>query len=218
MNFRPSFRIVVLLAGTPLAALADAEIYKHIDEDGNVVYSDEPPASADSEVIELPNYDPPSTPTPVGRVGRRTLADKDLPSGPEVQEEQLINELEAYHERRCNEARVALNVLHQGMPVYRVGDGQYRALWSGDTYEGPRTYLSDAQRDEAINAEFRKLVQNCEDPLDMEKQSQASSGWINEEECRAAQVNLQDLLKPGSRAPDQAIEERQKLVDRYCAD
>lgn len=197
---------------------ASADVYKYIDEDGNVVFTDEPAESAESEVVELAPYDPPSTPTPIGRVRRNHQFDRDLEQIDQKRIDSLVEEQVSDHARRCNEARVALEVLHQGMPVYRVADGQYRADWSGDTYEGPRVYLSDTQREAAIDAQIRKLALNCTDPLDQEQQEQASISWHNKEKCMAARVNLDDLLKPGSRAPDQSIEERQKIVDRYCSE
>ena len=49
-----------------LSAPALADVYKYVDENGNVVFSDEPPPDTDSEVVELEPYAPSSTPTPVG--------------------------------------------------------------------------------------------------------------------------------------------------------
>lgn len=195
---------------------AEADVYKYIDEDGNVAFADEPPETTDSEVVELPSYDPPSTLTPLARVQRDRQIARDTEQIDKEKLDALVREQIADHDRRCTEARVALEVLHQGIPIYQVSEGKYRADWAGDTYEGPRVYLSDVDREEAITGQLRKLALNCSDPLNPEQQQQASTSWHNEEECRAARVNLEDLLKPGSRAPDQAIEERQKIVDQYC--
>lgn len=207
---------VLLLSVLSVPAMAD--VYKYVDEDGNVVFSDEPPPDADSEVVELEPYTPSSTPTPVGIVRR------DGPEGGELEHvddeyiEQLARQQLEDHKRRCLEARVALEVLHQGMPVYRVGDGMYRAAWAGDTFEGPRVYLSDAQREDAISGQIRKLAMNCKDPLNKEQQQKASDEWMNDERCRAARVNLAEISLPNSRAPDEAIEDRQRVVDEYCED
>lgn len=212
-------KIACLLFSTILGVCgaAVAEVYKYVDEDGNIVFTDEPTENADSELVELPSYDPPSTPTPIGRIKHDSQPDQDRVPADEQHIDELVQEQISDHDRRCTEARVALEVLHQGMPVYRVGDGKYRAAWAGDTYEGPRVYLSDAQHEAAITAQIRKLALNCTDPLNEEQQEQASTRWYNEEKCMAARVDLEDLLKPGSRAPEQSIEERQKVVDRYCS-
>ena len=211
---RPMFPLIV--TAICLSGFAEAEVYKYIDEDGNVVFTDEPPAASDSQVVDLPAYNPPSTPTPLARVPRDRQPAGDINQVDEENLDALLKEQTAAHDRRCAEARVALEVLHQGIPVYQVSEGKFRAKWSGDTYEGPRVYLSDVEREEAIIGQLRKLVLNCSDPLDPDEQHKASTGWHKEEECRAARVNLEDLLKPGSRAPDQAIAERRKIVDEYC--
>ena len=36
-----------------------AEVYKSVDEDGNVVFTDEPPDGVDSEPVHLEPYGPP---------------------------------------------------------------------------------------------------------------------------------------------------------------
>ncbi len=197
---------------------AAADIYKYVDENGNVVFTDEPTENAASEIVELPSYDPPSTRTPVGRVEGDRQPVQSLEQSEEKNLDALFQGQVSDHDRRCNEARVALEVLHQGMPVYRMAEGKYGAAWSGDTYKGPRIYLNDADREEAIVAQLRKLALNCTDPLDEEQQEQASTEWYNEEKCKAARTYFEELVEPASRTPDQAIEEQQKIVDQYCLD
>lgn len=214
--FVPNYLFILL--SVVLMAPAVADVYKYVDENGNVVYSDEPPPNSDSEVVELEPYAPPSTPTPIGRVTRDSEFSQDIEHVDPDRIDKLAREAERDQDRWCNEARVALEVLHQGMPVYRVGDGKYRAAWGGDTYDGPRVYLSERQREAAINGQVRKLVMNCKDPLNEEEQLEASEKWRNSERCEAARVNLAEVLEPGSRAPDQAIEDRQEVVDQYCKD
>ncbi len=208
--------IVLMLSILSVPAMAD--VYKYVDENGNVVYSDELPPNVESEVVELEPYAPSSTPTPIGKVRRNGLKGEELEHVDDEYIEQLAQQQVKDHDRRCDEARVALEVLHQGMPVYRVGDGKYRAAWAGDTFEGPRVYLSDAQRESAIDGQIRKLAMNCKDPLNMDEQRKVSSDWMNEEQCQAARVNLAEISRPNSRAPDEAIEDRQRVVDQYCKD
>jgi len=198
------------------------EVYRSVDEDGNVQFSDEPPDGVESEVIELKTTKPPSSPSVIGRPRTNQPTGSGLDPAAAEREaarlELLANQQLAALERRCNEARVALEVLHQGMPVYRVGDGEFRAAWKGDTFKGTRTYLDDATRSKEIDAALRKLVMNCENPLDMEEQYKASSKWERSERCTAARADLEAVTQPYARAPDQSIAERQKLVDQYCDD
>ena len=206
------------MALVALCGVANGEVYKYVDEDGNVVFTDEPPADVESEIVDLPSFDPPSTPTPIGRVRRPTGPLQDIDKAERRRIDNLVQDQVLAHERRCTEARVALEVLHQGMPVYWVGDSEYRAAWSGDTYEGPRAYLSEEQREAAINDELRKLVINCTEPLSEEQQEEASRNWLKEEKCAAARKDLELFLKPNSRTPDEFLEQKLKIVKQYCGD
>ncbi len=91
-----------------------------------------------------------------------------------------------------------------------------RAAWTGDQYKGPRQYLDDSQREEAIHAEFRKLAMNCKDPLNEKEQDDAATNWLNSEHCAAVRVDLEHLLQPGSRSSDQSIADAQRMVNQYC--
>lgn len=201
-----------------LSVPAMTDVYRYVDENGNVVFSDEPPRDVESEVVELEPYAPSSTPTPVGIVRRDNQEGDELEHVDDEYIEQLARQQVEDHDRRCLEARVALEVLHQGMPVYRVGDGEYRAAWTGDTFEGPRVYLNDTKRQDAIDGQIRKLAMNCKDPLSTEQQQKASTDWMDDERCRAARAHQAEILRPDSRATDEAIEDRQRVVDQYCQD
>lgn len=207
-----------MLMSIPFAlfGIAYGEVYKYEDADGNVVFTDEPPADVETEVVDLPAYGPPSTPTPIGRVRRPPAENPDIDEAERRRIENLAQEQIAEHERRCVEARVALEVLHQGMPVYWVRDGEYRAAWHGDTYEGSRVYLSERQRTEAIDGQVRKLVQNCADPFSEEQQAQASDDWLNEEKCMEAREDLELNLRQQTRATEDFLERKREKVRRYC--
>lgn len=208
--------VVIVLALYGMSESANAEVYRYKDANGNVVYTDERPIDVESEVVVLPPHGPPSTPTPVGRV-RRAPENRELESDREQQRiDNLVQEQVSSLDRRCNEARVALEVLHQGMPVYSVGDGEYRAAWEGDTYEGPRNYLNEKQRQDAIDGQLRKLALNCADPLNEGEQDRAAANWIKQEKCRQAEKDLEFYLTPKSRAPDDFLKQKRELVDKYC--
>lgn len=215
MTKRKCFLITTLVA---LFGVANGEVYKYVDAEGNVIFTDEPPTAVESEIVDLPSFDPPSTPTPIGRVRHPPQPNRDLDNAERRRIDNLVQEQVSAYERRCTEARVALEVLHQGMPVYRVRDGGYRAAWYGDAYEGPRVYLSDKQRDAAIDDQLHKLALNCTDPLSEEQQEQASSGWLSEEKCVAARKDLELLLQPNSRASDELLEQKREIVNRYCGE
>lgn len=213
-NFRHSLAAgLIVLFGT-----ASGEVYKYEDANGNVVFTDEPPVDVVSEIVDLPPYDPPSTPTPIGRVSDISREQQDVGASERKRIDGLWQEQNKAHRRRCTEARVALEVLHQGMPVYWVREGEYRAAWEGDTYEGSRTYLDDEQRHEAIDSQLHKLARNCADPLNEEQQKQAADDWLRKEKCMQARKDLELYLAPKSRAPDDFLKQKRELVSRYCID
>ena len=209
-----------LLTATLVAlyGVAAGEVYKYEGADGNVVFTDEPPADVESEIVEIPSYGPPSTPTPIGRVGHAPDKNQHVDELEQQRIDGLVQEQVSAHERRCTEARVALEVLHQGMPVYWVRDGEYRAAWYGDTYEGTRGYLSEKQRENAIDGQLRKLALNCTEPFDEEQQEKAAIDWLKAEKCMAARKDLELYLEPKSRAPDGFLDRKREVVDRYCGD
>lgn len=69
-------RILILLCAMALAGLARAEIYKYVDEDGSVVFTDQPPTD-DAKPADLPGLSvieaskPLSVPRPPGTAGKR---------------------------------------------------------------------------------------------------------------------------------------------------
>lgn len=215
MKKRRGFLITIPLT---LFGVAHGEVYTYEDADGNAVFTDEPPVNVESEIVDLPSYDPPSTPTPFGRVRRTPQQGQGADQAERQRIDNLVQDQLSAHERRCTEARTALEVLHQGMPVYWVRDGEYRAAWRGDTYEGRREYLGEKQRVEAIDGQLRKLALNCADPLNEEQQERAAKDWLNGEKCVAARADLEFFLQPNSRAPDEFLKQKREIVDQYCGD
>ncbi len=67
------YRIITALVFASLAALSSAQVYKHVDEEGNVTFTDQPPPNAEPveigpintaqpPVIAYPKKTPPATP------------------------------------------------------------------------------------------------------------------------------------------------------------
>lgn len=75
MKFRLAAMALILAAGS-----ASAQIYKSTDADGNVVFTDTPPANTSSEQIELQRTN--TTPPPPDLPRVETAADNDQPAAP----------------------------------------------------------------------------------------------------------------------------------------
>ena len=75
----------LLLCGALLANPALAQIYKTTDEQGNVVFTDQPPAgSSSSEAVELPPTNTTPPPPAIAPVDRNTPAEQSQPTPIEV--------------------------------------------------------------------------------------------------------------------------------------
>jgi hypothetical protein len=120
-------------------------------------------------------------------------------------------------EQHCLEARKQLAVLQElHLPVYRDEKGQFRAKWEYDTYQGKQEYLNDAMRASATEQAREKVVANCKHPNDAKEQKIARKQWIRSEYCAKHKAELEALEKPSSRAANQDIEKKRRLVNMYC--
>lgn len=126
---------ILAFVALPLFA---ADVYRSVDENGNVVYSDRP-AGANPVRITIATREPATSPagpaveprSPAGAVGRREVT-SDTP--PEQERAEPTAEERA---ERCADAR-------DRVERYNVAHRLYR-----ETPDGEREYLNDAEIDEA---------------------------------------------------------------------
>lgn len=128
--------VLLALVAAPLFA---ADVYRSIDANGNVAYSDRP-AGQSTERIFIAT--PRASSSPRTQAGVRTAAAP--PAGPqsedlnaEVRQEPRPEEVAAQRARNCT-------VAQERAERYRVSHRLYRNLPNGE-----REYLSDAELDEA---------------------------------------------------------------------
>ena len=115
---------------------ATADIYKWVDEEGNVHYSDNPPQNAETERVQLP-----STPDPKGDPSealRRRLEQAEKAKVRRSEERLAASAAkegkraaQVARDQRCLETRMQLAVLQEQRPVYRDGQGRFRLQWGG---------------------------------------------------------------------------------------
>ena len=136
---------------------AHAEIYKWVDEEGNVHYSDcPPPPTCQPELIEPA---PGPTEAEVQEAEKRLdeLLEQQKESQALREKEKLVKELrkitamqEAAERRRiCLYARQNLVVLQQRRPVYTVDE------------DGERIYLDDKSHKAEIERMRELIAENC---------------------------------------------------------
>ncbi len=213
--------IIVFLAG--LAAEA-GQVYKWVDEDGNVHYSDQAPPEG-QEAKELILDSTPSA-ADVRDAQERTarLKPKQQTSQnqrfEEGQSESAAKEgkraAQVARDERCLEARKQLISLQRQLPVYRDEEGKFRTLSVYNTYEGEREYLDDATRALEIDRVRHDVTTNCEHPDDPKEQFLASRERMKSMRCETARADLKPILRADAKSPRQSIEDARELVEKYC--
>lgn len=160
LSARSNSRFTVLIGLGLLAftALAETEIYRWVDEEGNVHYSDcAPPPSCDAETIQA---EPEPDPLEVRRAQERLdkmLAEQEV-SKAEHEQEMLERErqrvaamkIAVARKEICIRARQNLHVLQVQRPVYYIDEN------------GKYVYLDDETRLSEIARMMRLIGDNCE--------------------------------------------------------
>ena len=211
--------LVLLFGSLPITASANA--YKWVDEDGRVHYSDSQPQDIECEKIEIEQKHNANCADAAERKRRLDEAEKQADLRIEERQkrlaaEQASREARLDKQRQCFDARKQLVVLQTQMPVYRDTDGQIRAAWKYDTYQGEREYFDAAARAAEV-ANTKKLIETiCQRPDDATARANARKQWIRSERCAAARSELEAVQRPQAKSSDQAIEDRRREVDKYC--
>ncbi len=218
------FRIALIIAFSAWLAADAIQVYKWVDEDGNVYYSDQaPPEGQEAEELILD-----STPSAadVRDAQERTarLKTKQQTSqnqrSEERQSESAAKEgkraAQVARDDRCLEARKQLISLQQRLPVYRDEEGIFRTLSVYNTYEGEREYLDDATRALEIDRVRHDVTTNCEHPDDPKKQFLASRERMKSMQCETARADLKAKQRADAKSPRQSIEDARDLVEKYC--
>ena len=209
--------IVLLLAGSLVAA--DSEVYKWVDEEGNVHYSDTPPENVESEEVQIdvaPAAGDGSTERLLERAEQsraRLAAEREARAA----EKEAGKAQQAADSQRCVYARQQMISLQQQLPVYRDETGKLRTKSRYDVYEGEREYLDDSQRAAEILRVQKDIEQYCERPGDRGEQFAAAWDRRMSKRCEAARARLA-TAEADRHSPRQTIEEAKAEVELYCKD
>jgi hypothetical protein len=144
--------IAALLLNSSVASAGDTQIYKTVDAQGNIVYTDQPP-SAKSPKSSVKYHEP--SPEDLARVEQQRKA-ADVAESERVQQTAASNLAHAQQEQaqkekqaRCDIARNYYNNLRDANRVYQL-DGQ-----------GNRVYLADAEADAKRTAARKTMEAAC---------------------------------------------------------
>lgn len=169
MKFHPI--IFTLMLCVPAAS---ADVYRWVDEQGVVHYSDRPPESAQPEKLELA----PETDRPAANIGAGVYDDaientRAWREQHEADRQQSREEREAREEAEltsaeyCGKAIHRLAILNKQCPVFYDGAGFLRDQCPGIylVYEGERSYVDDDERARLIEY-YGKIVERCREARD----------------------------------------------------
>ena len=219
-------RALFILALTFALTAYAADIYRWVDEDGNVHFSDTKPGEDKTTEVIAPDIRQPGVPDEGELRRREYLKSADLIDAEREAEERLARpELERQMtegirqrraDARCWDARVKFGVTLEGMPIYWTEDGDIRPDWVRDYYKGSRDYIADEDRESVRDKIIDDMHRYCEDPLNQDLQIAAYNEWIDQEYCRVEEIALQAALRPQTRTPDDEIEKIRARMAEYC--
>ena len=197
-------------------------VYKWVDEKGRVHYSDKPTDTRKTEEVDI---EPGPSPEEIKKASEKAEELKQRSNkeyiADQLEKEKRLAEKEKQlsQEQQCLEARKQLAVLQElHLPTYRDDQGNLRAKWKYDTYQGKREYLDDGMRASVIEQAREKVITNCENPDDAKEQELARINWIRSERCAKHRVELEALERPSAKAVTQDLEKKRRLVKMYCED
>jgi hypothetical protein len=129
-------RIIVIALACAFAPLATAQLYKSVDSNGKTVYSDQPPANAETKQLTVQPTPPPAQKTAVER-------DKDAEKlRVEAREKAKKAELAAkntqINETRCAEARGVYQTYTDGGRIAKTNEKGERVLMNESEIEAER--------------------------------------------------------------------------------
>lgn len=151
-----------LLSGTifVLASTSHADVYKWVDKDGKVQYSDQPPLSGDAKKLKRKSKDAaesaPAVPASNVAVPAKSVADQELEfrkrkgEKEEVEKKQKLDaEFAQKNKEYCDSLRNSLRTHGDGTRLVRYND------------KGERIFLDDKERAAAKQNIEERLAKEC---------------------------------------------------------
>jgi len=212
--------LIGAVASTSLTpAVPRAEIYKWVDADGRLHFTDEPPAERGTKV-ELDVAKPSAIPDE-GEIRRLELVQRVQLEAKEKavtqqkvrapKQSELTNDSPG-----CRPARNRWYALTQDIPVYWVDSDTIRAFWHGDTYRGDRDYISDDERPALLRKTANEIEAYCPNgDIDDDQDSQYAA-WLRNEDCLVSRARLELAMKDSSRTTKSELANIKSEVREFC--
>ena len=195
-----------LLGLALMAQAASAEVYRWVDAEGNVHFSDKKPPGRTAEEVEIQTRQPAEEPDE-GELRRLALVREAEERFRETVK--LLpppGDSSAGSAADCADARRNYGVLQEPMPVYQADDGTYRPQWQSVTYQGGRLYVADEDREQVKAEVWEDVVAYCDRPDDLDALDAAYDAWFAREHCEISRQRLEKAEREEDRTPDGVIE------------
>jgi len=141
-------RIILVALALAFVPFAGAQFYKHVDKDGKVTYTDQPPAGADAKAVNIPKSALGDQSPAKSYVAQDKGLDKKRKAEKEKQSKAGdADKKEQDAAARCSQARAALQ-------TYEVGGKIFKS-------DGSRDLMSDADIDAARDKSRREMDEAC---------------------------------------------------------
>jgi hypothetical protein len=189
---------LALLLASMVTARAD-DVYKWVDAQGVTHYGASPPAGSGARRLDLPAPPAPSSAAPAG--ARPAPAATPTPPLPRATASGVGDALRV---QDCAYARLQVEALERGGPVYRLDE------------HGQRVFLPDDRRDAEIRLWRERVNTQCAGVQSDDATRRLRARAAADARCATEQQRLQELQAPGGRVPDSDIAAQRARVQAVC--
>jgi hypothetical protein len=194
--------LVALLVGLAIP-IAGADTYKWVDKQGQVHFTDTPPAGVPYEVTAAPRA--PAAPLPARPPSSATLP--SVPAAPARPEPTAPAVDAAAQDRACVDALYQITLLNERRPVFK------------QAADGSRRYIEDAERPAELARLLGMRDQSCsDDPTTRRSQAQRADQlmFAMSPGCAEARDKLANYEDPATHTPNSQIERQRAFVEQRC--
>jgi len=224
---KPTMLVVSMLLMMMSISIVHAEIYQWKDDDGNIHFTDKPLKKESTTVVDIDVQQVPDKPDDGELLRLQLIEQTQRKAKREAERKQNSNKKSkdlALREQKleennakCWSARKKWYVLIQEMPVYWTNEGELKAQWYGDIYEGNRTYIHDKDRDGVMAEVFQEIEAYCANKDSDDENGSGYERWYREEHCILARSDLEHAQKEQMRSSPDLIKQLSTQVNELCS-
>lgn len=198
-----------------LTGSTHAQIYRWVDKDGKVHFSDEKPTEGNVDTV-IPDIADPADEPDEGELRRRSYLESANDPRFSPTPQARPNSANDLNDSRCRRSRVEYAMLEEPVPVYRTATGEMRAHWINDTHQGSRQYIEDADRESEQDAAWDRMNRYCADASNQDAYIQAWNDYVDDVYCSEHEVKLEQARERRSRTPRDQLIQMEREFNAKC--